>query len=565
MSPSPCFFLSPQNATLAVRALEALGDGLLFVDLKDRRFWANDAFYGLIHEEPLRDEAPLDLWLNGLEEGDRSALESDLSRSGEPFQREFRLLRSDKTPVWLKVRGTTAAFDEERTSGGSLLVVSDISRRKTAEDRTLRGERRFRTLFEAARDGVILCDFEGTILDVNPSVCSALGRNPFELYHKNLAAFLPMAEGKTLKTILETVRGEGEGLFETTFIDAAGEERPVEINACGTTFLDRDVIVAFCRDLTERRNFEASIRRNEERLRLALDTDSGGIWDWNVAAGDIYLSSGWYRMVGLPVREEPVEWAFLMERTHPEDKQKLEQLLREQLPEKGVLCLESRLRTARGDWKWVLVRGRLVERDSLGNPLRLIGTYIDIDDRKRLEQADQKERAFLRDCSQRDDLTGLFNRRALEERFPPLLALAKRKEMPLALILMDIDDFKGINDAFGHLVGDDVLIQATERLMATTRSSDLFCRWGGEEFVLVVNEDEEGAEILARRLQEAMGEVLAAPDHPVTASFGVAQWEVDLSLIELFERADRAMYRAKSLGKNRVIRWSARGVTPDGS
>lgn len=137
--------------------------------------------------------------------------------------------------------------------------------------------------------------------------------------------------------------------------------------------------------------------------------------------------------------------------------------------------------------------------------------------------------------------------------------------MPLALILMDIDDFKGINDAFGHLVGDDVLIQATERLMATTRSSDLFCRWGGEEFVLVVNEDEEGAEILARRLQEAMREVLAAPDHPVTASFGVAQWEADLSLLELFERADRAMYRAKSLGKNRVVRWSARGITSDGS
>ncbi|MDD4364453.1 MAG: PAS domain-containing protein, partial [Synergistales bacterium] len=231
MSPSPCFFLSPQNATLVVRALEALGDGLLFVDLKGRRFWANDAFYGLIHEEPLRDEAPLDLWLNGLEEGDRSALESDLSRSGEPFQREFRLLRSDKTPVWLKVRGTTAAFDEKRTSGGSLLVVSDISRRKTAEDRILRGERRFRTLFEAARDGVILCDFEGTILDVNPSVCSALGRNPFELYHKNLSAFLPMAEGETLKAILETVRNEGDGLFETAFIDAGGEERPVEISA----------------------------------------------------------------------------------------------------------------------------------------------------------------------------------------------------------------------------------------------------------------------------------------------------------------------------------------------
>ncbi|WP_117238416.1 GGDEF domain-containing protein [Thermus sediminis] len=162
---------------------------------------------------------------------------------------------------------------------------------------------------------------------------------------------------------------------------------------------------------------------------------------------------------------------------------------------------------------------------------------------------------FWREQALTCPLTGLPNRRALEMALEREAARVERGERPFALVLLDLDDFKRVNDERGHQEGDRVLRRVAGYLKAHVRQGDLVGRWGGEEFaILLPATDPLGAERLAERLREGLAAL------GVTASFGVALYRGDLG--ELFLRADQALYRAKALGKNRVARASEPDTPP---
>ena len=156
-----------------------------------------------------------------------------------------------------------------------------------------------------------------------------------------------------------------------------------------------------------------------------------------------------------------------------------------------------------------------------------------------------------------DGLTGLANRRSCEETLHAELARAERFPSPLAVVVTDLDDFKNVNDRFGHQAGDVVLREVAALLRETVRDIDLASRWGGEEFLLVLpGTDLEGAAHVAERVRRALtGRIVlsvAGEPIPVTASFGVAAYPQAISVSELFAAADAALYEAKRMGKNRV-------------
>jgi diguanylate cyclase (GGDEF)-like protein len=156
-----------------------------------------------------------------------------------------------------------------------------------------------------------------------------------------------------------------------------------------------------------------------------------------------------------------------------------------------------------------------------------------------------------------DGLTGIANRRQCEDAMTHEIARAERLGSTLTLVLADLDDFKAVNDAHGHAVGDDVLRKFAAALRSTVRDSDLAGRWGGEEFLLLLpGADATGGALLADRVREAFSErAFAGRDGEpvtVTCSFGVAQHRAGGDERELFASADRALYRAKRAGKNRV-------------
>ena len=167
----------------------------------------------------------------------------------------------------------------------------------------------------------------------------------------------------------------------------------------------------------------------------------------------------------------------------------------------------------------------------------------------------EKALAEARDDACTDPLTGALNRRGFDLACARELARAQRDGKQLALALIDLDDFKGLNDTLGHQVGDRVLVRLVELLHRSLRPSDVLCRFGGEEFVLMlpVRSVEEAQAAVARLLREFAGQPIAGIARPVTFSAGVVVQGVDEALENAIERADAATYAAKRAGKNRVV------------
>ncbi|MDQ3031547.1 MAG: diguanylate cyclase [Myxococcota bacterium] len=163
--------------------------------------------------------------------------------------------------------------------------------------------------------------------------------------------------------------------------------------------------------------------------------------------------------------------------------------------------------------------------------------------------------AQARSLARTDPMTGLANRRAVIERLEHDIAVARRRHSSVAVVLCDVDHFKVVNDTHGHAMGDDVLKAVATALRGAVRNVDLVGRWGGEEFLVVLPDaSEAGARIAAERTRHAIERLppFAAGPQKVTASFGAAAWAGDATLDLLVERADRALYRAKARGRNRV-------------
>jgi len=149
-----------------------------------------------------------------------------------------------------------------------------------------------------------------------------------------------------------------------------------------------------------------------------------------------------------------------------------------------------------------------------------------------------------------DGLLGIGNRRMLQSKLNTMAT----DYSPFSLLLIDVDHFKAINDTHGHIVGDDILRELTQSMEDSVRPEDTFGRWGGEEFLVIANGTElESAEMLAQRIREGVAQHEFATVGRVTVSIGVAQFHPDMSISHTFSTADKALYEAKSAGRNRVV------------
>lgn len=166
----------------------------------------------------------------------------------------------------------------------------------------------------------------------------------------------------------------------------------------------------------------------------------------------------------------------------------------------------------------------------------------------------QKQTCTLRELTRRDVLTGLFNRRAIEEYLKEEMGRFARNGSPFSVVMLDVDHFKNVNDTYGHNAGDDVLVKLGAVVLKIIRTTDRFGRWGGEEFMLLLPETQsEDASVLAERIRKQVAETKHDNSTPVTLSLGVAEYKPDESLTMLLHRADSALYQAKEEGRNRVV------------
>lgn len=357
----------------------------------------------------------------------------------------------------------------------------------------------------------------------------------------------------------------------TALCDAAG-------NVC--------YIVSAGTEISGQRRIEKALRESEERYALALQGANDGIWDWNLKSGDVYFSPRWKAMLGYredEVGQEPKDW---WERVHPADKENLETAIQQHLTGKTPhLECEYRILHKEGTYRWMLARGTAI-RDKNGEPHRMAGSQTDMTERKVTEQQ------LLHDVFH-DALTGLPNRVVFLERVDQMLARAKRKEnYQFAVLFLDLNGFKNVNDQFGHPIGDQLLKAVAARLKRCLRrddtiareapqiappiltlpgaaemkvgakpklvangTQDMVARLGGDEFTVVLEDvvDGNGVCTVAQRIYEEL-------DRPFNLSGQIVQIGVSIGIVlsslqqqspdEIISQADTAMYEAKE--KSRV-------------
>jgi diguanylate cyclase (GGDEF)-like protein/PAS domain S-box-containing protein len=309
-------------------------------------------------------------------------------------------------------------------------------------------------------------------------------------------------------------------------------------------------LFSLTRDITERRDAEVLRVLSEERLSLALDGSSLALFDWDIAQDRLYHSPQAAVMRGYPAEETTASALSLGEQVHPEDRELMVARIRAAISGKVERYrAEFRVSTASGGWIWLLAKGRVVERDERGRAARLAGTYADVTQMKSTEKR-------LRYLAEFDVLTGLPNRGLFMDRLDQALARSRRSGKPMALLFLDIDRFKGVNDTLGHEAGDDVLKAFARAMRACVRSSDTVARLGGDEFTIILEElsSVDEAETVARKLVDKARMPVASAGRSVTvsASIGIAMVSADeWDAASILRRADAALYEAKRLGRNR--------------
>jgi diguanylate cyclase (GGDEF)-like protein len=294
----------------------------------------------------------------------------------------------------------------------------------------------------------------------------------------------------------------------------------------------------------------AERRAAAERVDLALGGANLGLWEWSVASGRMEIDARGLAMLGHAGSEgAPVGEAWL-EQVHPEDRRAVEEAL---AASADGFDAEFRLRHRSGHWVWILSRGKVTDRDAGGTALRLVGTHMDITGRKQAE-AEIAQLAFY------DGLTGLPNRRLLLDRLGQSLAKSERRKSIGAVLFLDLDNFKSLNDTLGHHMGDRLLQRVAMRLQESMRETDTVARLGGDEFVVLL-EDLGGsaaearghAGVIAAKIVRVLGMPHTIEGHEIhsTPSVGVALFDARThSVDELLKQADMAMYEAKAGGRN---------------
>jgi diguanylate cyclase (GGDEF)-like protein len=312
-----------------------------------------------------------------------------------------------------------------------------------------------------------------------------------------------------------------------------------------------------------RRRGVASLAAAEARWQLALNAAGEGVWDYSFSTRMITLSPSAQGIVDAPGTLLPFDRDAFTAMAHPEDGAAVLHALDAHL--EGAtpdFTAQYRTRLGNGNWRWILARGQVAERDAGNRPLRIVGTVADIDARKLQEEQ-------IRHLAHHDMLTGLPNRLLLADRLHQALLAAQREEGKLALIFFDLDKFKPVNDSYGHAVGDVLLQQVATRLGATLRASDTLARLGGDEFVVllprVAGSDDArkvAEDILRELIRPFMTEAFTLH---ISASLGVAVYpDCGQDADTLLRCADGAMYEAKLRGRGCVAVCGMAGQAPAG-
>ncbi len=304
-------------------------------------------------------------------------------------------------------------------------------------------------------------------------------------------------------------------------------------------------------------------RESARRLEFGLRGADLGLWEWDLKTDTVTVNAREMEMLGYTPTIAPLEPTFWRTLTHPDEQDALKAVIKAHLQGKTPgYRIEHRYRHKDGHWVWVLDNAMVMERDSRGRPRRVVGTHLDISDRKRSQFELERVNAQLEALSLTDGLTGVANRRQFDQTLATEWSRAVRQHHPLTLLMIDVDHFKRYNDQLGHPAGDACLRTVAQALSGALRQPlERLARYGGEEFaVLLLDADERvGAQVAHRCLKAVADARLPHPESStgpfISVSIGVASRQPgagsEETAADLVQAADAALYSAKQNGRAR--------------
>jgi diguanylate cyclase (GGDEF)-like protein/PAS domain S-box-containing protein len=469
---------------------------------------------------------------------------------GQAAPHEYRILHKTGEIRWIRVNSNPVRKGDQIV--GIRGVMSDITERKQAEEALRDSEKRYRRLFESAKDGIMILDADtGKVFDVNPFLIQILGHSYDTLYGKHIWEIGVFKDIAASKEAFKTLQDKGYIRYEHMPLETL-DGRSIDVEFVSNVYLVDHTKVIQCniRDITERKKAEKRLRelssRNEAILAaipdIIMEVDNNKISTWANQAGieffgeDVIGKEAAFYFEGEQDTYDTVSPLF----TGFED----------------IIYLESWQRRKDGQ-KRLLAWHCHVLKDYNGQVTGALSSANDITDRKQVEEALRESENKYRELSIIDDLTRLYNSRYFYNQLRREMNRADRYGHPLTLLLLDLDDFKQFNDAYGHIEGDQVLMRLGQVVKRCLRQTDSAYRYGGEEFTILLpmTTSADGtvtAERIRTEFKKEIFSLVPGQDTHVAVSIGLAQYNTQEDMKGFVHRVDQLMYQGKKNGKDRV-------------
>jgi diguanylate cyclase (GGDEF)-like protein/PAS domain S-box-containing protein len=475
---------------------------------------------------------------------------------------EKRYRKKDGTVIWARVFVTPLDPSEARPTL-RLGVIDDITDRKRAEETLRESEEKFRLLIENAPDAIYV-HADARFIYLNRAAVNLFGAETADQLTGSpiMDRFNTEYHGMITKRLHDLYQERNKlPIVEQVYLRLDGSSVPVEAHAIPITYNNKNAALTFVRDITERKQAEKALRESEERYRTLVENASDIVFRLDDTGHITFVNPAALRIIGY--QEKEIIGRHYPTFIRPDMQEDAMKFFGRQFV-KGIPNTYSEYPVVVKDGReiWLGQNTQLIFQDSKVVAFQAMAR--DITERKEMEALLRESENRYRELSVVDDLTQLYNSRHFYFQLKIEVDRSNRYEQPLTLLLLDLDNFKTFNDAYGHVEGDQVLWRLGQVVKRCLRETDFAYRYGGEEFTIILpmTTSADGA-VTAERIRTEFKKETFSPaqdqDVHVTVSIGLAQYRPQEEMKAFVHRVDQLMYQGKKGGKDRVCTELAAG------